>query len=126
MTADRVPLAPVSLGGIGSMKIDFFGQLSLAFRAIVDMEGVVSIHSDDNVARTETVLFSHEHGREGASECKSVMANRHKGSEQKTHGGDDCRTSRMDGSVVVEYDTAMVLFESSSSLGMGMRDIEGL
>ena len=38
---------------------------------------------------------------------------------------DDRPTSRMDGSVVVEHDTAIVLLESSS-LGMGMRDIEGL
>ena len=40
------------------------------------------------------------------------------------HGDGDRHTSRMDGSVVVEYDTAIVWFESSSSLEMGMRDIE--
>lgn len=63
----QLPLVPGSLEEIGNKMYGFSGQLSLAFRAILDV-GEAWISSDDNVVQTETVHFSHEHGQEGALE----------------------------------------------------------
>ena len=65
LIVDQLPLAPGSLEEIGNTMNGFFGQLSLAFRAILDVEEAW-ISSHDSVAQTETVHFAHEHGQEGA------------------------------------------------------------
>lgn len=60
-------MVPGSLGENGNTKNGSFDQVSLAFRAILDMKWE-QINSADKVAQAGTDPLSHEHGQEGALE----------------------------------------------------------